>query len=379
MNKNSHKTSELLNQVRILRCGMIVPLLRCKTAMGTHMSQTVTCIDRHRTYTLTSSNAPHTCCAFLLDSYRHTVENVGLIHLGFAILHSLNLQGIVVEIVGDVLHRCTPFLRSLLPYGLLDQRSICMRLSFAASLNHIWSIWIRQAPIEKKDLYPLTPMVKPVPSSKGTLNCALLGTSWNLIWANKSSILVIEMDSGKTDGSSSSSSSSASAFGIRTFLKLGQQRISESNTTSHYTHRIKFSQVKRFLFVVDEKWLNSHSGLQQVLMKNWISCTSWNQVLCTISVVRAEVTSCWLLVKCGSSWLVIKNTRFEAVLGALQAKMEPEGLSAVNFQDYTIDWPVSNDPVATSKNITHRCTFTLKRRKHPSQFIRIFLRSWRCF
>jgi len=55
---------------------------------------------------------------------------------------------------------------------------------------------------------PFTPIVNPSPNWKGTLNMARFGTSWKRICASRSSILDIEMDSGRTVVSSSSSISS---------------------------------------------------------------------------------------------------------------------------------------------------------------------------
>jgi hypothetical protein len=57
-------------------------------------------------------------------------------------------------------------------------------------------------------MYPLTPIVKPSPSLNGALNNARFGTSWNLIWASRSSIFEIDIDSGKMVESPSVSSSS---------------------------------------------------------------------------------------------------------------------------------------------------------------------------
>jgi len=66
-------------------------------------------------------------------------------------------------------------------------------------------------------------MTNPAPNSIPMLNCALFGTSWNRIWARRSPIRVMEIDSGRMVRSSSVKSLESSSteeserlFGRRT-------------------------------------------------------------------------------------------------------------------------------------------------------------------
>jgi hypothetical protein len=162
--------------------------------------------------------------------------------------------------------------------------------------------------------YPLTPMTKPLYNSKGMLNCDLFGISRKRIWESRSSILLIDMDSGRIEDDSSFSF---------------WPKLSGSNTDCSWiqclrwkwnikSNRVKFRRVKRFLIRADEKWLNSYSGLNEILAGHEQNELSGQQGLRTIRVVRADVISCLVpLPGWGSSWSVTKNTRLVAVFGAL--------------------------------------------------------------
>jgi hypothetical protein len=93
----------------------------------------------------------------------------------------------------------------------------------------------------------------------------------------------------------------------------------------------------------------------------------------TFKVVRADVSNCSLPeTGWGSSSSVIRKTRFDAVLGALD-----EGLIYADGRiQYVADAPVSQNPVAARKDITHGNAFARQGRERIFQLARVLAK---CF
>jgi len=109
------------------------------------------------------------------------------------------------------------------------------------------------------------PILKSSPSCKELLNSERLGTSWNRICDNKSSIREIDMDSGSMDDSSRSSSSSPTFVGKRMDLRT-KSKSKFSYRNALHSYGIELRDIERFVVCTDEEGLDCDACLSKILM-----------------------------------------------------------------------------------------------------------------